>query len=43
MNFARNIKCLRCDGLFEERLKKLAEEQADIPMKKGDWRCNKYD
>ncbi|KAG8382712.1 hypothetical protein BUALT_Bualt05G0105900 [Buddleja alternifolia] len=41
LNFARNFKCLRCDGLSEERLKRLAEEQEDLPLKKGDWKCDK--
>ncbi|XP_059649698.1 zinc finger protein VAR3, chloroplastic-like [Cornus florida] len=39
LNFARNIKCLRCDGLFQERLKKLGEDQEHLPLKKGDWIC----
>ncbi|KAG6399056.1 hypothetical protein SASPL_140530 [Salvia splendens] len=42
VNFARNVKCLRCNGLFQERLKKLSEEQGDLPLKKGDWKCDKY-
>ncbi|KAK9277769.1 hypothetical protein L1049_007316 [Liquidambar formosana] len=41
LNFARNIKCLRCDGLFQERLKKLGEDQDHLPLKKGDWLCDK--
>ncbi|PIA26618.1 hypothetical protein AQUCO_09100050v1 [Aquilegia coerulea] len=41
LNFARNIKCLRCDGLFEERLRKLGEGQDHLPLKKGDWLCDK--
>ncbi|XP_042018895.1 uncharacterized protein LOC121766694 [Salvia splendens] len=41
VNFARNVKCLRCNGLFQERLKKLSEEQGDLPLKKGDWKCDK--
>ncbi|KAH6790398.1 hypothetical protein C2S51_005404 [Perilla frutescens var. frutescens] len=40
-NFARNVKCLRCDSLFEERLKKISEEQEHLPLKKGDWICDK--
>lgn len=40
-NFARNVKCLRCNGLFPERLKKLSEEQEHFPLKKGDWICDK--
>ncbi|KAK9091474.1 hypothetical protein Sjap_024651 [Stephania japonica] len=38
-NFAKNIKCLRCDGLFQERLQKLREDQEHLPLKKGDWIC----
>lgn len=41
LNFARNIKCLRCDGIFHERLKKISEEQEHLPLKKGDWLCGK--
>ncbi|KAK6146734.1 hypothetical protein DH2020_020603 [Rehmannia glutinosa] len=41
LNFARNFKCLRCDGLCQERLKKIAEEQEHLPLKKGDWLCDK--
>ncbi|XP_061354772.1 uncharacterized protein LOC133299329 [Gastrolobium bilobum] len=40
MNFARNIKCLRCDSLFEERIKQLQEDNNLLPLKKGDWICN---
>lgn len=41
LNFARNIKCLRCNGLFQERLRKLGEDQDHLPLKKGDWLCDK--
>ncbi|KAL2545876.1 Ran BP2/NZF zinc finger-like superfamily protein [Forsythia ovata] len=41
LNFARNIKCLRCDGLCQERLRKLSEDQDHLPPKKGDWICDK--
>ncbi|KAL7149523.1 hypothetical protein ABFS83_05G046600 [Erythranthe nasuta] len=41
LNFARNVKCLKCNVFFEERLKKLAEEQENLPLKKGDWKCDK--
>ncbi|XP_050373687.1 zinc finger protein VAR3, chloroplastic-like [Argentina anserina] len=41
LNFARNVKCLRCDGLFQERLAKLREDQDHLPLKKGDWICEK--
>ncbi|CAB4265225.1 unnamed protein product [Prunus armeniaca] len=41
LNFARNIKCLRCDELSEERLAKLREDQDHLPLKKGDWICDK--
>ncbi|KAK7273901.1 hypothetical protein RIF29_14968 [Crotalaria pallida] len=40
-NFARNIKCLRCDSFCEERLKQLKEDNSHLPLKKGDWICNK--
>ncbi|EOA35132.1 hypothetical protein CARUB_v10020257mg [Capsella rubella] len=40
LNFAKNIRCLRCDIFSEERLKQLKEEQKDhLPLKKGDWIC----
>lgn len=41
LNFARNVKCLRCDGLFQERLRMLSEAQDHLPPKKGDWICDK--
>ncbi|KAM0936094.1 putative ubiquitin-conjugating enzyme E2, Zinc finger, RanBP2-type, ubiquitin-conjugating enzyme/RWD [Dioscorea sansibarensis] len=41
LNFAKNIKCLRCDGLFQERLKTLHEDSDHLPLKKGDWICKK--
>lgn len=41
LNFARNVKCLRCGGLFQEKLRKLNEELEHLPLKKGDWICNK--
>lgn len=40
-NFSRNIKCLRCGSIPLERLRKLNEDQADLPLKKGDWICDK--
>ncbi|CAN6466033.1 unnamed protein product [Victoria cruziana] len=41
LNFAKNLKCLRCDGLFQERLQQMREETEFIMMKKGDWLCDK--
>uniref|UniRef100_A0A2P2IX14 Uncharacterized protein LOC105123766 isoform X1 n=1 Tax=Rhizophora mucronata TaxID=61149 RepID=A0A2P2IX14_RHIMU len=41
LNFARNVKCLRCNGLFQERLNQLREDQDHLPLKKGDWICEK--
>ncbi|KAJ8621442.1 hypothetical protein MRB53_029971 [Persea americana] len=41
VNFARNIKCLRCEGVSQERLKNLREDRDHLPMKKGDWICDK--
>ncbi|XVE91955.1 hypothetical protein REPUB_Repub01dG0055900 [Reevesia pubescens] len=41
LNFARNIKCLRCDDLYEERLRQLREDQDHLPLKKGDWICER--
>ncbi|KAH7570892.1 hypothetical protein ACOSP7_019421 [Xanthoceras sorbifolium] len=41
LNFAKNIRCLRCDGLFQDRLKQLRENQDNLPLKKGDWICDK--
>ncbi|KAJ0988641.1 hypothetical protein J5N97_006997 [Dioscorea zingiberensis] len=41
LNFARNIKCLRCDGVFQERLQKLQLDSDHLPLKKGDWICEK--
>ncbi|KAL8105821.1 hypothetical protein AgCh_029570 [Apium graveolens] len=39
LNFARNIKCLRCDRLDKERLQKLGKDEDHLPLKKGDWIC----
>lgn len=41
MNFSRNIKCLRCDSVNEEKVRQIQEEQKNIPIKKGDWICDK--
>ncbi|XP_055820054.1 uncharacterized protein LOC129888991 isoform X1 [Solanum dulcamara] len=41
LNFSRNVKCLRCNGLFHERLSKLRQEQDHPPLRKGDWICDK--
>ncbi|XP_008777784.2 zinc finger protein VAR3, chloroplastic [Phoenix dactylifera] len=41
LNFAKNIKCLRCNGEFQERLKRFQEDQEHLPLKKGDWICEK--
>ncbi|CAH9107913.1 unnamed protein product [Cuscuta epithymum] len=41
LNFARNIKCLRCNGISQERLHNLRSEQDNLPLKKGDWICDK--
>ncbi|CAL5400036.1 unnamed protein product [Camellia sinensis] len=40
-NFAQKTKCLHCDGLFPERLRKLGEDQNHLALKKGDWICYK--
>ena len=42
LNFAKNIKCLRCDGEFQERYQLLHEDQEHLPLKKGDWICKKW-
>nr|CAD1832576.1 unnamed protein product [Ananas comosus var. bracteatus] len=41
MNFAKNIKCLHCNGEFQVRYKMLHEDQEHLPLKKGDWICKK--
>ncbi|KAK8930479.1 hypothetical protein KSP39_PZI016874 [Platanthera zijinensis] len=41
LNFAKNIRCLRCTGVFQERLAKLREDGHHLPLKKGDWICEK--
>ncbi|PKI54911.1 hypothetical protein CRG98_024693 [Punica granatum] len=41
MNFSRNIKCLRCDEVNEEKLRQIREEQEHLPLKRGDWICDK--
>ncbi|TVU45411.1 hypothetical protein EJB05_04898, partial [Eragrostis curvula] len=41
LNFAKNIKCLRCDGEFQDRYRLLHEDQEHLPLKKGDWICKK--
>ncbi|KAL6909447.1 hypothetical protein ACP4OV_001728 [Aristida adscensionis] len=41
LNFAKNIKCLRCNGEFKERYRLLHEDKDHLPLKKGDWICKK--
>ncbi|XP_044367400.1 uncharacterized protein [Triticum aestivum] len=41
LNFAKNIKCLRCDGEFQERYHLMHEDQDHLPLKKGDWICKR--
>ncbi|CAM0875179.1 unnamed protein product [Alopecurus aequalis] len=41
LNFAKNIKCLRCDGEFQERYQLMHEDQDHLPLKKGDWICKR--
>ncbi|KAL5219069.1 hypothetical protein ABZP36_019753 [Zizania latifolia] len=41
LNFAKNIKCLRCNGEFEERYQLFHENQEHLPLKKGDWICKR--
>uniref|UniRef100_A0A0D9VY48 RanBP2-type domain-containing protein n=1 Tax=Leersia perrieri TaxID=77586 RepID=A0A0D9VY48_9ORYZ len=41
LNFAKNIKCLRCNGEFDERYQLLHENQEHLPLKKGDWICKR--
>ncbi|KAK4754561.1 hypothetical protein SAY87_002665 [Trapa incisa] len=41
MNFSRNIKCLRCGSLNEEKVRQMQEELGHLPLKKGDWICDK--
>ncbi|GAB2296944.1 hypothetical protein Dimus_031048 [Dionaea muscipula] len=42
LNFARNIKCLRCNGVIQDRFGKSEGEDHDhLPLKKGDWICEK--
>ncbi|KAK2969563.1 hypothetical protein RJ640_000078 [Escallonia rubra] len=41
LNSARNIKCLRCDVIFQQRFHKQGEDQDHFPLKKGDWICDK--
>ncbi|KAI9071553.1 hypothetical protein K1719_046486 [Acacia pycnantha] len=41
VNFARNIRCLSCDNLSQEKIRQLQNDQEHLPMKKGDWICNK--
>lgn len=41
LNFAKNIKCLRCDGEFQERYQLLHEDREHLPLKKGDWICKR--
>ncbi|KAL9255388.1 Zinc finger protein VAR3, chloroplastic-like protein, partial [Drosera capensis] len=43
LNFARNIKCLRCNGVIQDRFGKSGEDQDHLPLKKGDWICKKCD
>ncbi|KZV32457.1 hypothetical protein F511_15715 [Dorcoceras hygrometricum] len=41
INLIRNFKCFNCDSLSRERLSKIAEEMEHLPLKKGDWICDK--
>ncbi|KAM0898861.1 hypothetical protein ACQ4PT_021673 [Festuca glaucescens] len=41
LNFAKNIRCLRCDGEFQERYRLMHEDQDHLPLKKGDWICKR--
>ncbi|KAJ4815173.1 zinc finger (Ran-binding) family protein [Rhynchospora pubera] len=41
MNFAKNMKCLKCNSESEERYNILREEQEHLPLKAGDWVCQK--
>ncbi|KAF3320549.1 zinc finger protein VAR3 [Carex littledalei] len=41
MNFAKNMKCLKCNGESKERYNILREEQEHLPLKPGDWICQK--
>ncbi|KAJ3697697.1 hypothetical protein LUZ61_001402 [Rhynchospora tenuis] len=41
MNFAKNMKCLKCNSESEERYSILREEQEHLPLKAGDWVCQK--
>ncbi|MCL7041841.1 hypothetical protein MKW94_004403 [Papaver nudicaule] len=39
MNFAKNVKCLRCAGFSQQRQERFAEDQDHLPLKRGDWLC----
>ncbi|KAG6517589.1 hypothetical protein ZIOFF_020985 [Zingiber officinale] len=41
LNFAKNMKCLHCNGESQERFKRLQEDENHLPLKKGDWICEK--
>lgn len=43
LNFAKNVKCLRCNGISQEKVRKFKEEFEHLPLKKGDWICDKCD
>ncbi|XP_078444658.1 zinc finger protein VAR3, chloroplastic-like isoform X2 [Wolffia australiana] len=41
LNFAKNVKCLRCDVVSEAKIRRFKEEFEHLPLKKGDWICLK--
>ncbi|KAJ3672893.1 hypothetical protein LUZ60_006267 [Juncus effusus] len=41
MNFAKNLKCLKCSSESEERYNVYCEDQENLPLKPGDWICQK--
>ncbi|CAA7401392.1 unnamed protein product [Spirodela intermedia] len=41
LNFAKNVKCLRCNGISQDKIRKFKEEYEHLPLKKGDWICDK--
>ncbi|GJU48941.1 zinc finger protein VAR3, chloroplastic-like protein [Tanacetum coccineum] len=39
LNFAKNVKCMRCNGLLHKRSDRSGNSCDDIQLKKGDWLC----
>ncbi|GKD50376.1 zinc finger, RanBP2-type containing protein, partial [Tanacetum coccineum] len=39
LNFAKHVKCMRCNGLLHKRSDRSGNSCDDIQLKRGDWLC----